>query len=195
MTRSASSDQTHKVRLWASYDLATFIGKFNFSALQRYDSGTPFSAAAAIDVRKSASLPSGVVNPGYATPPTAVTYFFSKRGEFRWQAIKSTDLAATYSLPIRKVDAYIEGYAFNVFNHQAQIGGITTIRTARTSGSGLLRFNPFTDTPKECPQGTAAAECNAMGANWQKATTFGNPSSASSFQTPRFYRIAAGLRF
>jgi hypothetical protein len=34
-----------------------------------------------------------------------------------------------------------------------------------------------------------------MGANWQKAATFGHGLSKDAFQTPRTYRAAVGVRF
>ncbi len=61
--------------------------------------------------------------------------------------------------------------------------------------SSLLPFNPFTDNPVECPQGTALAACKAMGANWQKGSLFGTPTSAAGYQAPRYFQVAVGLRF
>ena len=61
------------------------------------------------------------------------------------------------------------------------------------------RFNPFTETPVECPQGASAATCKSLGANFQKSASFGNPtsgsSSAPSFQAPRTYLVTFGARF
>src|SRR5207253_9660216 len=37
-----SSDQTHKIRAWSSYDLPTRLGNFNVSVLERFDSGQPY---------------------------------------------------------------------------------------------------------------------------------------------------------
>ncbi len=71
----------------------------------------------------------------------------------------------------------------------------TTIRTSRTGGAGLKAFNPFTDTPIECPQGNTAAQCTSMNANWQKGPLFGQGLSKDAYQTPRTYRISAGVRF
>jgi hypothetical protein len=65
----------------------------------------------------------------------------------------------------------------------------------RYSGPSWLLFNPFTTTPVECPQGTSAANCKAMGANWQKGPNFGKPLSATSYQLPRTFTVSFGVRF
>jgi hypothetical protein len=79
----------------------------------------------------------------------------------------------------------------------------TTVFTRRTSSSrGLKAFNPFTDKPIECPKQStfakpadAVAACTAMGANFQKADTFGQAIGVSGYQAPRTYLFAAGVRF
>jgi outer membrane receptor protein involved in Fe transport len=186
-------DQTHKVRAWVGYDQPTPIGNFNISVLQNFDSGTPYSAAGLIDVRPY------VTNPGYLTVPASQTYYFSNRGEFRWDDITSTDVALNYTLPIGPVQLFLQGNMFNIFNEKGQIGGDTTIRTNRnanclqgangpTPGTRCLAFDPFTTAPVE-------------GVHWQKGPLFGQPTTATtwstrgSFQLPRTYLFSAGLRF
>ena len=204
------SDQTHKVRAWASYDLHTFLGNLNVSGIQRYDSGVPYSASAAISV-----TPYVTNAPAYITPPTTATYFFSKRGAFRTAALKATDLSATFSFPsLRGAELYVEGYAFNVFNNHGIVNALNGassaidigVRTQRSSTflaknpagqtvRALARFNPFTDTPKECPQADTAQQCFDMGANFQLSPTFGAATSKAAYQTPRSYSMAVGVRF
>jgi hypothetical protein len=194
------ADQTHKVRAWASYDLHTFIGNLNLGAIERYDSGSPYSAAATI-----LTAPEGIGNPGYATPPTTTTYFFSDRGAFRTDALRATDLSATFSFPaVRGFELYATGYLFNAFNNHAIVNvtsGANTViqtgvRTSRTAGSGLVAVNPLTNNnPIECPQGQSAAQCAALGANFQLVSNFGAPLSKAAFQNPRSYQAAVGLRF
>ena len=70
----------------------------------------------------------------------------------------------------------------------------TTVNTAAQS-SNFAAFNPFTTTPIECPQGTAGAACKAMGANYQKGSLYGTPTSAASYQTPRYFQVSVGVRF
>ncbi len=193
------SDQTHKLRLWASYDLRTFLGNLNVGAIERYDSGVPYSAVGSISTSAYVTA-----NPGYAGPPTSSTYYFSDRGAFRTAATQALDLSSTFTFPsIHGLQFYIEGYAFNVFNSQKVVNfqsGASqvvnaTVRTSRTAGSGLKAFNPFTDKPIQCPTGDSAAQCSAMNANYQLTSAFGNPTSRSAYQTPRSFSMAGGFRF
>ncbi len=190
-------DQRHKLRAWASYDMPTHFGNFNASLLQRYDSGTPYSASGLISTSK-------ITNPGYQTPPTRVTYFFSGRGAYRWDNISSTDLGLTYELPISRFAVFAQAKMVNIFNQQGVINGDTTILTSRNSsckqttganvGKRCAAFNPLTDTPVE-------------GINWVKGPNFGkglNPTTSAganllapngSYQLPRTYYFSLGARF
>lgn len=190
-------DQRHKARLWASMDQQTFVGTFNFSALERYDSGTPYSAIGTINT--SWYIPSNAaVRSAYVSPPGTSTYYFGDRGGFRWDNVSATDLAVTYNTPpIRNAYLYVTAQLFNAFNEKAVIAGNTTVRTNTSSlckqgpnqdGARCLAFNPFTDTP-------------VQGVNYQLAksstigASFGDPTSGASYQAPRFYLFAVGLRF
>lgn len=190
-------DQTHKVRAWASFDQQTLIGNFNFSVLERFDSGTPYSAIGTINT--SSYIPANdPIRSAYVSPPGTSTYFFGDRGRFRWDNVTATDLALNYNTPsIHGLNFYVNAELFNALNEKAQIGGNTTVRTGSSSlckqganqdGARCATFNPFTDTPVE-------------GVNFQKAesttlgATFGDPTSGASYQTPRFYRFSVGLRF
>ena len=193
-----NEDIRHRVNLWVASELPMPYGSLNFGVLERYHSGAPYSAAATIDVRKSTGLPSGVVNPGYVTPPTSVTYFFSDRGAFRTDNISSTDVNLTYTLPIPKASFYVRGDVLNLFNEQGveftatNAGAVieTSVFTARnsaciqagTTSTRCAQFNPFTDKPVE-------------GVNYVKSATFGQPTRADAYQNPRTYRFAVGLRF
>jgi len=188
----------------------TFLGNLNLSAIQRYDSGVPYSASAAVPAVSSVANP-----PKYVSAPTTVTYFFSDRGAFRTAATRATDLSATFSFPaLRGVELYVEGYVFNAFNNHEVVNATSgastvidqTVRTSRSSTflavdptgktvRALAVINPFTGVPKECPQGNTAQQCFDMGANYQLGPNFGNPTSKSAYQTPRSYSMALGLRF
>ncbi|MGA7614593.1 MAG: carboxypeptidase regulatory-like domain-containing protein [Thermoanaerobaculia bacterium] len=170
-----NTDQRHKLRAWAAYDLPTAFGNFNFSVLERFDSGSPYSLVGTIPIRAY------VTNPGYSTPPSYENYYFSGRGAERWDNITSTDLGLNYALPIHGVQLFLQGELINAFNESAQLGGDTTILTARNTSS-LQTFNPFTETPVE-------------GVNWRKGANFGNALGPGDFQTPREYRFSAGVRF
>ena len=191
---SLGGDQTHKVRAWASFDLPTPIGSFNFSVLERFDSGTAYSAIGNIN---PSTYTTAAQRAAYVGEPTQVAYYFSDRGEFRWDDIISTDLALNYSLPpVFGVNLFVNAELFNAFNADPLLGGFTTVLTQRNAtciqnvgantGQRCAAFNPFTETPVE-------------GVHWRKAETFGTPSAVSSYNTtyfgPRFYRFSVGLRF
>lgn len=166
------NDQTHRARLWASWDQPLgFLGDLNISVLERFDSGTPYSASGSVNVSRY------VTNPGYATPPSTATYFFSDRGEFRTDNVTATDLALNWTLPVTKVNVFVQGEIINLFNEQAVIAPSSSITVISAN-----RFNPFTEKPVE-------------GVNWRKNATFGKPTSATSYQLPFTYRVSAGIRF
>ena len=211
------SDQRHKARAWVSYDLPTFLGNFNFSLLQRFDSGTPYSAAGSIYIASGGRCVAGVNGatstcptndpaaggPGYIaiSPFSTNTYYFSERGEFRTDDITATDFALNYSLPLGRAQLFFQGEVINLLNNQGVVNVNTTVRTATTSacvqtvganiGKRCAAFNPFTETPVE-------------GVHWQKGPNFGKPitptsgepfGGAGDFQLPRTYRFSFGARF
>ncbi|MGA7614594.1 MAG: TonB-dependent receptor [Thermoanaerobaculia bacterium] len=177
-----AEDQRHKARVWVTYDLPTPAGDFNFSALERYDSGTPYSAVGGIN---DASI---IGDYGYNTPPSNINYYFSDRGAFRWDNVTATDLSVNYTFPIRTVQLFLQGELLNAFDENAQIAGDTTVLTARNSnchqadGSRCAAFNPFTDTP-------------VLGVNYQYGSNFGKALNVGDYQLPRTYRFSAGVRF
>ncbi|MGK2859207.1 MAG: TonB-dependent receptor [Thermoanaerobaculia bacterium] len=182
------NDQEHKARIWLSYDQPLgMFGNLNVSVLENFDSGRPYSEFANVTVRPYVD-PAIVAN--YATPPSSATYYFSDRGEYRFEDATSTDLALNWELPIKRVNVFIQGELINAFDEQAQIGGSSAI--AFISGTN---FNPFTDTPQECPAGTPTATCRANGQEWRKATNFGQATRAADYQLPMTYRFSAGIRF
>lgn len=188
-----ASDIRHRASIWLGYDLPTPVGKFNFSLLERYHSGAPYSAAAGIDIRYSATkLPDGIVNPGYLSAPSRNWYYFSDRGEFRLDTITSTNLAVNWDSPVLKgVRFFVQGDVLNVFNQQgveyvqgrSAIGDVinTTVFVNRTRSS-LAPFNPYTTTPVE-------------GTHYALSPDFGKPTNRQAYQDPREYRVSLGLRF
>jgi hypothetical protein len=207
-----AQDQRHKARAWVSYDQPTPIGTFNFSLLQRYDSGTPYSALVTNlrVLNHPTACPTCPVNPGYLNPVSTGTYYFSDRGEFRTDDTHNTDLAINYNLPIGRINLFAQGELMNAFNGDTLQVPITTVSVVRA-------VNPFTGSYVECPRGTAAATCRDMfpvGSDtapvgiWQKGADFGikgvTPTTGGSqlpggalgsYQLPRTYRFSLGLRF
>ena len=173
----AGQDQRHRARLWAGLDvpMPRFLGALNVSVLQRFDSGTPYSAVTQIDLSDYAEeLLDGTTYVG-ASP--TVQYYFSDRGEYRTGDVSATDLALNYRYPMGRFEIFAQGELVNAFNNGTPIVVNTTVNQ-------LAAFNPFTETPVE-------------GVHWEKGSLFGQAPSSSSanFQTMRTYRFSAGLRF
>jgi hypothetical protein len=178
----------------------TSVGRFNVSVLEKYHSGLSYSAAASIDNRFNATtLPDGVVNPGYITPPSRVWYYFGDRGQFRVDDITSTNLAVNYESPsFGRVRFFVQTDIVNVFNESKVEYPATsrgpvidqTVFVRRTQAScintvcksGLTAFNPFTTKPVE-------------GVHYVKSATFGQATNREAYQDPREYRISVGVRF
>ena len=188
-------DMRHRANVWAKVDIPTTFGAFNVSLLERYHSALSYSAVGTIDVRRGTvnGPANGVVNPGYASAPSNVVYYFSDRGGFRLDNIKSTDLGLNYSLPIRQMQLFVEADLTNIFNsHGVEDPDFVnqTVLTRRQtsciqSGSTArcIPFNPLAgDVPVE-------------GVNWQKATTFGQVTTPDAYQRPRTYALSLGVRF
>jgi hypothetical protein len=212
-----TSDQRHRARAWAGVDvpLPSFIGAVNVSVLHSYESGTPYSAVANINLTEY--LPTLLAGTPYKTYNSGQQYYFSGRGEYRLDDINSTDLALNYRLPISRFEIFAQGELLNIFNRET----VRVVNTAVTTNNNsplvtdpttglrvaaFRAFNPFSGaTPIECPQGTAALACYQMGANWQKGASFGSATSAtastpgnaftSNYQVGRTYRFSLGFRF
>jgi hypothetical protein len=177
------NDQRHKVRAWLSYGLpvAKTLGDVTVGVVQRFDSALPYDASGSIDPR------SFVTNPGYITPPSTVTYYFSERFGLRWDNVWTTDLSGNWSkkLPrLRKTEVFLRAVVSNLFNNSGVVGGDSTVLTAASPGTakGLQTFNPFTVKPVE-------------GVNWVKADAFGQPSGVGDYQPARTFSMSLGLRF
>jgi hypothetical protein len=145
-----------------------------------------------------------VTNPGYAQPlssTTNVEYFFFPRDRYRTEAQHRTDLAVNYRYTIiGRAEAFFRGEVLNIFN-QFQLCGCggtvftngggndlrtinTGVQTRATAGaaSGLVTFNPFTETPQE-------------GVHWRLAPNFGTAANRFAYTSPRTFRFSLGVRF
>jgi len=197
-----SSDRTHKARAWASVDVPTFLGNFNLSAVQSFDTGAPYSLTGTV------GFAGFVTNPGYVTVPTTATYYISERGAFRFDDITSTDLAVNYNTNpgwLRGLSLFINADLLNIFNETG--AAFNTAVLTSQNNTAFTAFNPLTTEPGqliECPQTSSPAQCQAMGAHFQKGPLFGLPSTttnidnaggAGSYQLPRTYRFSVGIRF
>ena len=173
-TGDLAVDQRHKVRVWGTYQLLdSERHKLSVSWLENFFSGQPYAASANINPRPF------VDNPGFADPPAALTYFFTAPDAFRTDDVHRTDISLNYSfyLPAfgRQLEVFVQPEVINVFNEDAVIDPNTSTQVLRS-------FDPFTTTPVE-------------GTDWQRRSTFGNPTNEGDFQTPRTFRFSVGLRF
>ena len=198
-----SADQRHRLRLFGVWDI--FNAKHNrlsFSVMETYLSAPNISEVGNISIRPY------VTNPGYNSPPSSETYYFAPRGNFRLDNTTATDIAFTYAFVLPALGSdfqfYLEPRLNNVLNEHAvnyPAGVGTTVYTSRNAGHGLTPFNPFTTTPIQCPTGDTAAQCTALGANYQVSPTFGQPltpttaSTQGAYQLPRTITISLGVRF
>ena len=175
-------DQRHKFRGWVVWDaIASTHHNLSVSLLQNFWSGTPYSATGDVDTVPYVGDPADF---GYAGNPGYQTYFFSKRGEYRWDDVTSTDLAINYSFFINigggQLELFLQPEVLNVFNESAVIDGNTAVDDP--TNSGMAAFNPFTETPVE-------------GVNWAKGDDFGTPINQADYQRPRTFRFSVGIRF
>ncbi len=178
---SLGTDERHRVKLFASYNLP-FIpardGSLNISGVQSLDTGVPYGAVGTVD---SGRYVTGA--PAYITPPTSVAYYFTARDAFRTDTIYRTDLALNFATKIANtVEIFVQPQVLNVFNGQGLRGVSTSVRTAVNASKLYTRFNPFTTQP-------------VQGVNWDYASTFGNARNNLDYQLPRTFTIAAGVRF
>jgi len=172
-------DQRHKVRLWFLYDiLSTERHQLTASVLQNFFSGFKYGAAGGVNTQPY------VTNPGYITPPSSVTYWFTSPNEFETPDITRTDLSLNYSflwnLFGRSFEVFVQPEVLNVFDED-EIDALNTSNVLDPT-TGLAPFNPFTEEP-------------VQGVNWDLGPRFGLPSVASSYQTPRTFRMSIGFRF
>ena len=192
-TGSLPGDQRHRLRAWAGSTFDVRRATLTATLLHNFDSALPYSIAGPINLTRYDGAPA---NPGYAAIPNGL-YYFSGRGALRADDIHSTDLALRASVRTGAIEWFAQGDLLNAFNRDGiadpqRLG--TTVSTAATSAA-FLPFDPARDTPVECPRGTAAAACTAMGAHYQLAANFGQPLNDLAYQRPRTVRLSLGLRF
>ncbi len=174
-----SSDQRHKLRAWVDWRLPTpgILGRLNLGVLHQYNSGSPYGAVGSVDTRTFQSVA------GYSGVPSSFAYWFTSRDAFHTDANHRTDLALNWSrkLGLRDTEIFFRGTVQNAANNQAVVLVGTGIAD-RTTTTRLRRFNPFTTAPVE-------------GVDWEKAATFGRPTSRDGYQLPRTYAFSLGIRF
>ena len=182
-------DQRHRVRLFGTWDIPfpKKLGRLSLGFLERLDTGLGYGAAG------QAAIGAYVTNPGYATPPPSVTYYFTARDAFRTATMNALDLSLNYGINIGPVELFVQPQVINVFNGKAIVSNDASrlgqgVITAVTAGSkNFAPFNPFTTVPVQGPAKT--------GANWNYGANFGAPLGYAAYQTPLTFRISMGVRF
>ena len=181
------TDQEHKLRVWAVYDLLdTERHNLNVSLLQNYFSGSPYSTVVTVDTRPY------VTNPGYAQPPATVNYFVNGRGDQLSDDITRTDLALNYSfrwnLWGKSFEVFLQPEVINLFDETGVDAGFENndVFDAESGSSncpgGCQPFNPFTTRP-------------VRGVNYELSDEFGQADDADDYQQPRTFRFSVGFRF
>ena len=173
-----NGDQRHKFRFWGTWDtpVPAAAGRLALGFMQRYDSGLSYDHNMSIDSRPY------VTNPGYITPPSTVTYYVSDRGAYRFNGTWRTDMSVSWNHKIvGRTEVFARFVMNNVFNNQ-RVDSFNTTIISRTGDSTLAAFNPFTEKPLE-------------GVNWKKGPSYGQPTSPSSYQSPRDFNVSVGFRF
>ncbi|HVS31396.1 MAG TPA: hypothetical protein VMS98_08065 [Thermoanaerobaculia bacterium] len=176
------SDQTHKVRAWGTLAIPTAAGHFVLSALHRFDSGTAYSAPGTVNFVASSRFEYAKAN-GYAGVPSTIDYYFSDRGQYRWDDVHSTDLSLNYRIRLAgRAELFVQPEIINVFNNDAVFAGHTSVFTFDNDKT-LQPFNPFTETPVE-------------GVHYRLHEEFGQDrDNYLDFQQARTYRVSVGIRF
>ena len=158
-------DERHRLRAWLQRD----FGPLAVMLVQRFDSGSPYSAVAPINVANL--LPPD----GYSESQlTQTPYYIGARGRFRTDDVFSTDASIQYAVPFRGARLFAKADVLNLMNNHAVVAPDTTV-TATS-------FDPFTTTP-------------IAGVNYRLGGQFGKAIGPDSYQTPRTFQIAVGARF
>jgi outer membrane receptor for ferrienterochelin and colicin len=174
-------DQRHKLRAWFAYPLPLpeGLGRFDLGLVQRFDSGV------SQDITGGVNPTAYVTNPGYiSAPPSNVGYYFFERGSYRFDSVWCTDLSLMWGKKLPQLgnsELFFRGVLTNLFNNSAVVSGDIGINT-RVNNSAYQAFNPFTQTP-------------VQGVHWDYATTFGQPTSFTSYQPSRQFVFSVGYRF
>jgi hypothetical protein len=188
------TDQRHRGRIYLVWDaINSKHNNLSISLMESYFSGTPYGAVGAV---RSYYY---VTNPGYINRPATVTYYFTPRDAYLTENVTRTDISVNYGFKFpalgKEFEIFVIPAVTNVFNEHAVMSPNTTVYDYTNASSRVNRFDPFTATPTECPQGTASATCKASGANWQKGPNFGKATAPSNYQTPRRFTLSVGFRF
>jgi outer membrane receptor for ferrienterochelin and colicin len=164
--------QRHKVRVLGAYNIRTPIGVFTPGVIYNYNSGTPYSLTATVnltDIQRA-------LDPGYASLPNSQTVYFGDRGSGTFPSQQRWDASFEWSAPLYKTVAPYARFAIrNVFN------------TAY-----LLTYNTSI-TPNTGPG--APVDAHGLPTTYTPGANFGVATSSTNYQLSRTLTAAAGIRF
>jgi outer membrane receptor for ferrienterochelin and colicin len=184
-------DQRHKVRLYGTYDILVPSNGFTLSAslLHSLDTGVPYGAVGS--VATGAYVPNAAAL-GYKGPPTLENYYFTSRDAFRTPTINRTDLALNFGFKFHAYtdfEVFLQPQVTNLFNNQGVLVVNTAVLTNSSQSANFAKFNPFTTQPVK------RTNASDKTANWDYGPLFGTATSVLSYQSPRTFRVSAGIRF
>jgi hypothetical protein len=163
--------EADRVRLWTTYNFDFHrAGNLTAGLLYRYDSPLTFSYTASV----TRSAVSNSLNPGYKSADPNVTIFFGQRGAGKFNASSLFDLSLQYGFPVfGRVTPWIKVDVTNLFNADT-----------------LLTWNTSVIADPNSPK-----DSFGYATGFTKRSTFGRPTSTSSYVLPRQYVVYAGVRF
>jgi hypothetical protein len=173
--------EANRFRLWSTYNfnLGRF-GSLGTGLLYRFDS--PLTYSYVVSIPRTAA--SKALNPGYKGASSSATIIFGDRGAGEFNSTSLVDASLQWNIPISVVTPWIKFDVRNLFNDRTQIAGSTGICTFQNAASTT------------CNGGTTGpVDSLGYATTFTRATTFGAPTGAGSFVSPREYRIYAGIRF
>jgi len=184
--------QKDRVRFFNTFNVPLRkFGTVDLGLIYNYDSPLTFSytAAASLTAAQVAARNGAGGGVGYKQTPSTTTVFFGERGAGTFRSSQSLDLALTYALPLfgTRFAPWVKMEMTNVTNRDALLSWNTTLIVDPNSPkeakfglpTGYLRCG--IDTP------ATTTGCGNV--------TFGQPSASTSYQTPRQWDFAVGLRF
>ena len=185
-----SIDQRHRARIWATYGVPRISGLL-VSVLQTLETGVPYGAVATTGLDPQMY----VTNPGYLSPPTAVTYYLTPRDAFRTEGQRRTDVAANYAYKIpgrAKVELFGQLQVLNIFNQSQLCGcgqaGVPERRRGELSPDRPDRAHPSDIQPVHHRPGRGGAMDEGTELRRRRRTGWRS-------RRPEAFRVSFGVRF
>ena len=112
-----NNDRTHKARLYWVATLPIGKGRISYSAILKYDSGSPYSATGSVSL--APYLPAASSTVPRSGMPTTWTKFYAEQGAFRRNDTYRVDMKMDFAFPVfGKVQIMGDFQINNLFNTQ-----------------------------------------------------------------------------